>query len=233
MSAPPPSPTSEREKIVQNITITPEHVFSYADRLRGNPRKRAIDYLLIRDGNFCFSCKAVLPNPYAYDVDHINGKRREHVASNLRLSCHSCNAKEDRKQTALLKQTAPSAIGERENLDATTLMHKNVDYSKGSPEMQANDFAEDDLRSWLTAHVKSKKRIPYSEAINSGAELFGISPTTSGRYIAKITSSEGPLMRYKDIQQKKLYITARPETLAKWKTEIEDANQELENRIEF
>ena len=219
-----------KEGVAGQPTLEREKLWFPKRRLRSKDKYLAKEIIAQNNNQHCFLCGEddSLGN---LELDHRNGDISDNRLENLRLAHHVCNAKAYWHQVRGAS-LALSYQGEREtkpiDADATAQMHQTVDYSKGSPEMQANDFAEDDYRSWLIAYVKLNKRIEYGEAINSGAELFGVSPTTIYRYTGKITSKKGLLMRLKDKEQKKSYIMARPETLAKWKDEVTRANMELE-----
>jgi hypothetical protein len=74
-----------------------------------------------------------------------------------------------------------------------------VVYRDGSAEMQANYLFELDYRNWLNAYIDENGFIPKKEAINAGAEVVGCNPTTSAKYLAKLTSIVGPLAEMKDM----------------------------------
>ena len=65
--------------------------------------------------------------------------------------------------------------------------------------MQANFLFEIDYRSWLLKFMDEYEFITKKEAINAGAEMVGCNPTTSAKYLAKLTSLAGPLTETKDM----------------------------------
>ena len=65
--------------------------------------------------------------------------------------------------------------------------------------MQANFLFEIDYRSWLLKFMDEYEFITKKEAINAGAEVVGCNPTTSAKYLAKLTSLAGPLCETKDM----------------------------------
>lgn len=65
--------------------------------------------------------------------------------------------------------------------------------------MQANYLFEVDYRSWLLSFVIEHGFITKREAVNAGAEVVGCNPTTSSKYLSKLTSLAGPLNEAKDM----------------------------------
>ncbi|MBA7633680.1 hypothetical protein ES703_41251 [subsurface metagenome] len=65
--------------------------------------------------------------------------------------------------------------------------------------MQANFLFELDFRRWLIGNIREQGGYPKTDAIASGAELVGCSPSTTSRYLTKLTSKEGPLKESKDM----------------------------------
>ena len=65
--------------------------------------------------------------------------------------------------------------------------------------MQANFLFEVDYRTWLLKFMDEYEFITKKEAINAGAEMVGCNPTTSAKYLAKLTSLAGPLTETKDM----------------------------------
>jgi len=109
--------------------VEPTTVFGYGKKIEGRARQVAAKYLVWRDNNpgcsirspMCQMGGAPFADPARADFDHINGKDREHMASNLRLACHSCNSHIQNEQRFHWKHTAePTSAGtgvsERESL---------------------------------------------------------------------------------------------------------------------
>jgi len=97
---------------------------------------------------------------------------------------------------------------ERDN-GGTYITKNQVDYVKGSPEMQANDFFELDFRAWVIEQIRKHGSYPKSEAIHSGAEVVGCSSLTSRRYLEKMLSAEGVLQEDKN-PLKQMILTFKP-----------------------
>ncbi len=130
-------------------------------------------YLVQRDGDRCLladaSCKGEIV------IDHINGIRNDERTENLRLLCASHN----RREGIRLRRSPES---EREKK-----------YSSGSSEMQINIDTEPPYRRWLLNCVMEDGFVPKDTAINGGAEVLQLSPTTTRKHLAKITDAYGPL----------------------------------------
>jgi hypothetical protein len=152
---------------------------------------------VLRDGEHCKICLAIPTTQNGLDIDHIDGDKTNGDPRNLRLLCRSCNVSEENKSRA----QCPSDQGEREREEGqpnTRLAKEAVDYKGGSIEMQACFLFELDYRDWVLKEVKQKGAFLKKEAIFAGAEIVGCSPTTTSKYLAKLTSSAGPIQEYKD-----------------------------------
>lgn len=149
----------------------------------------------MRDGDKCAICGGS-EREKKLVIDHSDGNKDNDDPENLRLLCYSDSMRERWR----LAKSKLEWTRERERLSGspTEQVHKIVDYGQGSPEMQVTDLAEDEYRYYVIARIRLQGPIPKREAINAGAERVGINPTTSRRYLDKLTSSEGPLKEYKD-----------------------------------
>ncbi len=132
-------------------------------------------------------------------IDHRDNNPRNKDPTNLRLLCRSCNVK-----------AAFPRVRERKiiRIDSTEDVRRHVDYQSGSAEMQVNDFCETEYRNWVMAHIRLNGSITKKEAINAGAERVGANPTTTRKYLDKLTSTEGHLKEFKN-QSKERVITFR------------------------
>lgn len=165
----------------------------------------AYRFLVLRDGEVCQECGYIPTTRNSMDIDHIDGNPHNNEESNLRLLCHPCNvAKENRRRAR-----RPSVQGEREN-PRTRVLKQAIPYHEGSAEMQANFLFEVDYRSWLLQFIRDYGFITKKEAINAGAEIVGCNPTTSAKYLAKLTSLAGPLTETKDMVGD-VVITLKPQ----------------------
>ncbi len=165
----------------------------------------AYHYLVLRDGEHCARCFEI-PTPQntlygTLDIDHIDGDPQNGDPQNLRLLCHPCNVLIE-NQRRRGEASLPSDQKERERSEgqpATRVIKEAVNYRQGAPEMQANFLFEVDFRDWLLKKVREGGNgFPKADAINAGAEIVGCSPTTTLKYLAKLTSSAGPLIERKD-----------------------------------
>jgi len=157
-------------------------------------RAWAYRFLCLRDGEICQVCHRPPTTFYSLDIDHIDGNIKNKKESNLRLLCRRCNVALENQRRA----RSPSVQRERE-IPWTRIVKGAVSYRDGSPEMQANLLFEIDFRAWLLQHISKYEFIAKKEAVNSGAEVVGCNPTTSAKYLAKLTSSCGPLAEMKDM----------------------------------
>jgi len=164
----------------------------------------AYRFLVLRDGELCQTCGEIPTTRNGLDIDHIDGAEHNNEESNLRLLCRTCNvARENRRRAK-----NPSVQEEREN-PRTRVLKQAIPYHEGSAEMQANFLFEVDYRSWLLKFIDESEFITKKEAINAGAEMVGCNPTTSAKYLAKLTSLAGPLTETKDMVGE-VVITFRP-----------------------
>jgi len=157
-------------------------------------RAWAYRFLVLRDGEFCQICGRFPTTPFALDIDHIDGNKKNNDESNLRLLCRRCNVSLENTR----RPFRPSVQEEREN-PRTRICKQAASYRDGSAEMQANYLFEVDYRSWLLAYIHENGFISKKEAINGGAEVVGCNPTTSTKYLSKLTSFVGPLREIRDM----------------------------------
>jgi hypothetical protein len=76
---------------------------------------------------------------------------------------------------------------------STRVVREMVDFSEGSPEMQANSLYEKAFRRFVLDEVRLKCKIAMKDAIGSGSEVCGCSVITAKRYIEKLVSPKGNL----------------------------------------
>ncbi|MFH1141997.1 MAG: HNH endonuclease [Chloroflexota bacterium] len=188
-------------------------------RLNKTTRAWVYQFLVLRDGEACQTCHGE-PPLVPLDIDHINGDPTDWDATNLQFLCRSCNTSKENKARARLSRipAAPTfddiqrpGVGTRERertLDSPTtrIIKEAVDYQAGSAEMRANYHFEEPYRMWVTAVVRERSHLLKDEAINAGAELVGCNPTTAKKYLAKLTSSTGPLQEGSDMLRNTVII---------------------------
>ncbi len=194
-----------------------------------NTRLWVYRYLCLRDGEFCAVCHRT-PNETAQntlDIDHCDGNKDNNDPHNLRLLCRRCNVQSERAGTPFLSPESDKE--EREN-QATRIVREVVNYRDGSPEMQASYLFELDFRDWLIKQIREKGAITKKEAIFAGAETVGCSPTTTQKYLGKLTSAAGLLTERRDMLGDTLLILKNGHHNGDWQAaELHRANQEYKS----
>lgn len=168
-----------------------------------NTRLWAYRYLVLRDGEMCSRCYEIpTAQKDTLDIDHIDGNDWNNEPDNLQLLCRSCNVTKENQRRAGVAPPGDQYVCEREGKEGkaqTRVSREVVNYAEGSTEMQANFLFELDFRKWLLGKIRVLGGYPKLDAINSGAELVGCSPSTTARYLVKLTSSAGPLRESRDM----------------------------------
>ena len=168
-----------------------------------NTRLWAYRFLCLRDGEQCARCFNIpTAQNDTLDIDHVDGDDWNNDPDNLQLLCRSCNVIKENKRRAGGAPPSDQYACEREGKEgkAQTRVSKDiVNYKEGSTEMQANFLFELDFRKWLLGKIRDQGGYPKLDAIASGAEVVGCSPSTTARYLTKLTSNEGPLWERKDM----------------------------------
>jgi len=175
-----------------------------ANRFQIRQHDIAYRFIAARDGERCLICKKKPPGT-KLQIDHADNNPENWEPENLHLLCLTHNLGLRGKSAAEHKKLirAYSANNERERArergrENTHLVKELVDFRNASPEMKANSYYETQYREWLLTVIREQKLITKVEAVNSGAEVVGCSPLTANRYLAKLTSSVGPLKDSKD-----------------------------------
>ncbi len=83
---------------------------------------------------------------------------------------------------------------------------EQVDYTSGSPEMQANSIFEQRWLDFMHGWIRANGSIPKEEAINGGALIAGCNPTTAGRFLKKYASSMGCFKEIRDSTGVKIVV---------------------------
>jgi len=166
-----------------------------------NTRLWAYRFLVLRDGEQCARCFNIPTAQNELDIDHIDGDPNNNDPDNLRLLCRKCNVTLENQRRAGRTPPSDQYVCEREGKEgkaSTRISRDIVNYKEGSQEMQANFLFELDFRRWLIGNIREQGGYPKTDAIASGAELVGCSPSTTSRYLTKLTSKEGPLKESKN-----------------------------------
>lgn len=180
-------------------------------------------YLVLRDGEQCAICHVVptplnqgvvsFPTPrIKLEIDHKDGNPANNTPTNLRLLCVKHNrGVENRRRSHCDK----CVCGEKKDYERevrktkerirsegnpnTRIAREVIKYNQGDPVMQANFLYEVDFRNWILEQIRDKGHIFKQDAVFSGAETVGCSPSTAERYLKKLTSSAGPLQEVRDM----------------------------------
>jgi len=175
-----------------------------ANRFQIRQHEIAYNFIAARDGEYCLICRKK-PPAVKLQIDHADNNPDNWNPENLHLLCQKHNLEMRGKTVAEHKRLIRtySANNERERArergrEGTSQVRDLVDFRNASPEMKANSYYEVRYRDWLLTIIREQGFITKQEAVNSGAEVAGCSPLTANRYLAKLTSSVGPLKTRKD-----------------------------------
>lgn len=178
-------------------------------------------FLVLRDGESCSRCGKIsatrnevsvsfpATRNEVLEVDHIDGNKLNNDPRNLRLLCKRCNIAVRNRYSArnvcvCAKELASDTKrkvnqAQNEGNPATRIARDVVNYNSGDAAMQANFLYEVSFRDWLLSQIRIKGFILRQEAIVAGAEVVGCSPSTTQRYITKLTSFAGVLQETRDM----------------------------------
>lgn len=165
-------------------------------RLNGEQVKQKYMMLCLRDGERCHVCGRKPPSVQLV-VDHKNNDDSDQRENNLQLLCRRDNYNKNPRgprctyNASVIEQTKPQ-----------------------SKELDINLEAEPAFRHWLNEYIKKHTRISIEDAVTAGAEIAGVSPIATKRYLAKCTSLTGRFVIVEDpeINGRKC-IELRPEEL--------------------
>jgi len=175
----------------------------------------AYRYIALRDGETCRNCgKRPEETREGYlEIDHIDEDLTNNAPSNLQLLCHAHNVAKQNRARATRRRVTPDTIPtipkservrEREREPdqqplGTEIARRVIDYQAGGPEMRANGRYEVPFRTWVLWTVANREFLLVEEAVNAGAETVGCSTIVASRYLAKLTSTAGPLQETRDL----------------------------------
>jgi len=143
--------------------------------MNGPTRKKAYQFLVKRDGEYCKGCGA-LPSERQLVVDHRDNNNSNNNPDNWQFLCRPCNA---------LKNPRPVDVCGSENGAQAT-------------ELQVNRTKEPQFKRMLAQLIYEKEHCEEKDLINSIAEILELSPVTVKRYLDKVCSSHGIYQRYKE-----------------------------------
>lgn len=143
-------------------------------RMNGPTRKKAYQFLVKQDGEYCKGCGA-LPSERQLVVDHRDNNNSNNNPDNWQLLCRPCNA---------LKNPRPVDVCVSENGSQAT-------------ELQVNRTKEPKFKKMLAQLINEKQYHEEKDLTNSIAERLDLSPVTVKRYLDKVCSSHGIYQRHK------------------------------------
>jgi len=179
-----------------------ENFFMPICQYRGHPEKRRLALRLLRkDGDRCGICHK---KGDELEIDHLDLDTRNNDLSNLRLAHHSCNARR-------LRFRADEREKKRLHVQIVR-PREDVDYQRGSPEMQVNDLSEEWFRNLVSAWILQTKKlgregIEYQEARGACFDV-DISSESADRHLFKYSRSRNsPFRVYKHPETRRRMIT--------------------------
>lgn len=152
-----------------------------------SPSKRIVAELLYerQSGECGMAGPAMACDKGPLEIDHVDGDPNNWAPNNLRLLCHAHNIAERNRQRS-------ASVCEKPESDATEALHRSVDYTRGSAEMEVTDAAETPFRNYVEARLRNLRQpVPRKALQDDGAEVFGVSIATTDRYLRKLCSGEG------------------------------------------
>lgn len=199
-------------------------------------RRRIYQEVEARDGPRCQWGGSLPSVPMGHEIDHKDNNKDNDALPNLQLLCKSCNVTK-RNKVAAGRSTAlptgwvcrlstevngkkpvelnPSDLRERERVKTEDIgsQKEALGYCGGDVNFKANDAFEEKARWWVISYLKSHDYIGEAQAKNSMAEFAGCNPQTTQRYLDKMASLVGPLLKEKETFGYYVY-RIRPPTIA-------------------
>lgn len=146
------------------------------------------------------------------EIDHIDNNPRNNRPQNLQLLCKPHNVGKSNRHRSSSDLSLSHKKRYRKHGNPSTQMVRNaVDFTAGTPQMQANSLYEPTFRNWILGKFeKGAEFLDKEEVINSGAETAGCSVATATTYLKKLTSNAGPLVEQRDLMGNTV-IVLKPE----------------------
>ncbi len=144
--------------------------------------------LVERDGEKC----AICGKTGGLEIDHVDGDPEHNRLANLRLLCKSCNVKEEHR---LIR----GGVGREREVVA----EREISY-----ESKVNLETEKLYRAWVLGNL-ARGAFSWHSLVYDGAELFKLSPTTTQRYLEKLTSNPGPAETFEDEYEGRTVLMVR------------------------
>ena len=170
--------------------------------LNSAQRSRLYDQLKRLQGEYCALCGGKGYKARGPDQLVIERKENSHgyAIDNCQLAHHRCNIRKDPRR---LSKVNPKRALSVDDVDRKTVR---------SAELEKSMRAEPIFRRYVIGRIMKEDKVEVKELVNSGAEHclqkgVTISQQTAGRYLDKITSSEGLLMI--DDSTETSYVVAR------------------------
>jgi 5-methylcytosine-specific restriction endonuclease McrA len=188
-----------------SLPTFPKEYVTVPKRLPKDEYEKYYSAITERDGEWCCNCKKApeqLPHPL--EIDHIDGNKDNWDIDNLRFLCKSDNVADGNRMRAARRRRAAESSATKQ-LDpsadniyarahpAASRVKELAEYSRGKPAMKANFLMEPKFRDYVLHHIVNHGSTTPEELEFAGAEYCGCQPRTAQNYLAKMTSSTGPL----------------------------------------
>lgn len=148
--------------------------------MNGPTRKRIYAELVIRDGEYCRGC-GKLPHEGQLVVDHRDNDTSNDNLNNYQLLCRRCNYLKNPRRPF------DKCVSENE-------IHETPS------EIEINKAKEPKFREYVYWRLNEKGMQPFDDLVFSGAEFVGIASETAKRYLNKMCSLEGALMKFRYVE---------------------------------
>ena len=134
-------------------------------------RTRLYAIVAARDGEYCRCCGA-LSHERELILDHKDNNNSNNSLENLQILCRRCNYLKNPRRPV------DECVSVCESNEQTS-------------ELKVNRLKEPLFKRYVYTRIKESDSVPEEDLVNSGAEILGISPVTTSRYLRKLCSSAG------------------------------------------
>lgn len=148
--------------------------------MNGIMRKK-IYKILAQQGEYCKMCKKLSWEGQLV-VDHKDNNNSNNNLQNLQLLCRACNYLKNPRRPVDLCESVNMADNET------------------SSEIDINTRKEPLFRKFVFHQLNERNKVSQNELVYSGAEEVEISPVTARRYLDKMCSNRGLLMKSNEVK---------------------------------
>jgi hypothetical protein len=193
--------------------------------MSGPRRKKIYDFLVARDGEFCW-IGGETGNNHTLVIDHWDNNNANNDLQNLHLICRSVNALKNPRGRSRKIQSSTYVCA-----DVSASITKLMNPRSLSPELEKNLHAEPRFRHWLFSNVVHHTRIKLATVLNGGAETAHCSQETIKRYVRKLTWEEGLYHMVMDIDTQTEFVELKPawDTFRKKIEEVKKLDEQVKN----